>query len=151
MQDDTHVKFFVVNVLCLLGNSPRPHTQFNPCSAEFFYKNLGGQRVFFQFEIIINVLVRSFRFIWIPMLWVYGHEKYVYSHSAGIDFSRQNLTSTFWRLKSIRRQILTTKVHLRTVRVNQCCYNAGLPSETLAQHYKSTDSTARWVSQNLIL
>ena len=30
---------------------------------------------FFQFEIIINVLVRSFRFIWIPVLWVYGHYK----------------------------------------------------------------------------
>ena len=38
------------------------------------------------------------------MLWVYGHYKYFYSYSAGIDFSRQNLTSTdvrFWRLKSI--------------------------------------------------
>ena len=28
------------------------------------------------------------------MLWVYGHYKYVHSYSAGIDFSRQNLTST---------------------------------------------------------
>ena len=28
---------------------------------------------FFQFEIIINVLASSFRFIWIPMLWVYAH------------------------------------------------------------------------------
>ena len=28
---------------------------------------------FFQFEIIINVLVSSFWFIWIPMLWVYDH------------------------------------------------------------------------------
>ena len=50
---------------------------------------------FFQFEIIINVLVISFFcFIWIPMLWVYGHYKYVYSFSAGIDSRRQNLTST---------------------------------------------------------
>ena len=35
----------------------------------------------FQFEIIINtdnVLVSSFRFIWIPMLWVYGHYRYLY-------------------------------------------------------------------------
>ena len=64
---------------------------------------------FFQFEIIITVLVSSFRFIWIPMLWVYGHYKYFHSYSAGIDFSRQNLTS--------RRQILTTKVDPRTVRV----------------------------------
>ena len=38
------------------------------------------------------------------MLGVYGLDKYVYSYSAGIDFSRQNLTFTdvkFWRLKSI--------------------------------------------------
>ena len=30
-------------------------------------------KLFFQFEIIVNVLVTSFRFIWIPMLWVYDH------------------------------------------------------------------------------
>ena len=57
---------------------------------------------FFHFEIIINVLF-SF-FIWILMLWDYDHYKYFNSYSAGIDFSRQNLTSTdlrFWRLKSI--------------------------------------------------
>ena len=48
---------------------------------------------FFQFGIIINVLVGSFRFIWIPMLWVYTHYKYGNSYSAGIDFRRQNLTS----------------------------------------------------------
>ena len=28
------------------------------------------------------------------MLWVYDHYKYFHSYSAGIDFSRQNLTST---------------------------------------------------------
>ena len=42
------------------------------------------------FEIIINALVSSSRFIWIPMLWVYGRSKYFYCHSAGIDFRRQN-------------------------------------------------------------
>ena len=35
-----------------------------------------GEQSFFHFEIITNVLVCSFRFIWIPMLWVYGHNKY---------------------------------------------------------------------------
>ena len=38
------------------------------------------------------------------MLCVYCNYKYFYSYSAGIDFRRQNLTSTdvrFWRLKSI--------------------------------------------------
>ena len=39
---------------------------------------------FFKFEILIDVLVISFRFIWIPMLWVYGHYKYLNSLSAGI-------------------------------------------------------------------
>ena len=32
-----------------------------------------GTKGFCQFEIIINVLVCSFRFSGIPMLWVYGH------------------------------------------------------------------------------
>ena len=40
-----------------------------------------------HFEIIINVLVSSFRFIWIPMLWVYGHQKY-FTFRAGTDFRR---------------------------------------------------------------
>ena len=38
-----------------------------------FYEDLGDPRCFFQFEIIMTVLVSSFRFIWIPVLWVYGH------------------------------------------------------------------------------
>ena len=48
---------------------------------------------FFLFEIIINVLATSFRFIWIPMLLVWGHYKYVYSFGAGIDVR-------IWRLKT---------------------------------------------------
>ena len=38
---------------------------------------------------------------------VYGHYKYVYSYSAGIEFSRQNLTSTARRLR-LRPNIKTT-------------------------------------------
>ena len=79
------------------------------CTASQFLQEKRGWKPwrpkrFFQFEIIINVLVSSFRFIWTPMSWVYGHYKYFNSYSAGIDFSRQNLPSTdvrFWRLKSI--------------------------------------------------
>ena len=37
------------------------------------------------------------------MLWVYGDYKYFYFSSAGIEFSRQ--------------QILTTKIHTRTVKI----------------------------------
>ena len=43
---------------------------------------------FFQFEILINFLVSYFRFIRIPMLWVYGYSKYFYSYIAVIDFRR---------------------------------------------------------------
>ena len=53
-----------------------------------------------QFEIIINVI----NVIWIPMLCVYRHYKYLYSYSAGIDLRRHILTSTdviFWRIKSM--------------------------------------------------
>ena len=64
----------------------------------FFYKNLGGRSVFFRFEIIITVLVRSFWFIWIPFIGVYGHCKYFSLLQCGIDFSRQNLTYTDVRL-----------------------------------------------------
>ena len=39
-------------------------------------------RVFSQFETIIDVLVCSFRFIRIPMLWVYGQYSYFYSYCA---------------------------------------------------------------------
>ena len=63
------------------------------------------QRCFFQLQIIIHASVSSFRFIWIPMLLVHGHYTYFYSDSAGIDFSRQNVTYvsdvSFWRLKTV--------------------------------------------------
>ena len=39
---------------------------------------------FFQFEI-----VRSFRFIRIPMLWVYGHYHFFYYYSVGIHIRCQ--------------------------------------------------------------
>ena len=42
---------------------------------------------FSHFEIILNVLVSSYRFIWIPVFCVYGNYKYFYSYSAGIDFA----------------------------------------------------------------
>ena len=66
--------------------------------------NHEDQGVFFQFEIIINVLVSSFCFIRIFMLWVYGHYKYLSSFSANIVLIRQYMTSTdvrFWRIKTI--------------------------------------------------
>ena len=59
---------------------------------------------FFQFERIINVLVSSFRFIWIPMLWVYSHYILFIFFSAVAIYRRQILSSIdirFWRLKTV--------------------------------------------------
>ena len=51
---------------------------------------------FFQIEIIINVLVSYyFRFIWISMLWDYGHNKF-----ATLSVRGSTLDVRFWRLKS---------------------------------------------------
>ena len=78
-----------------------------PCwSGEIFLNKPWKPKVFFQFEIIISVLVSFFRFIWITMLWVYGHYKYLYSHSVGSI------------LDIIICQIMTSKVDPRAVRVN---------------------------------
>ena len=51
---------------------------------------------FFQWEIIINVLASSLRFIWIPMLLVYGHYKY-YILSVRGSF----LYVRFWRIMTV--------------------------------------------------
>ena len=87
--------------------SPFGHPQLliNSYNAEIFLHKPWRPKGFsILFEIVINVLVRSFRFIWIPMLWVYDDYTYFSCYSARIEFRRQNLTSTdvrFWRLKSI--------------------------------------------------
>ena len=54
-----------------------------------FYIHHGDQRVY-QFEIIINILVSSLRFIWIPMSWVYGHYKYFTLLVRGPTFTYAN-------------------------------------------------------------
>ena len=43
-----------------------------------------ADQFFFKFNITTNVLVISFRFIWILMLWVYGHYNNLIFFSAGI-------------------------------------------------------------------
>ena len=54
---------------------------------KYFCIKHGDQRFFFQFEIIINVLLITCAMGLQPL-------PIVYSFSAGIDFRRQNLTST---------------------------------------------------------
>ena len=59
---------------------------------------------FFQFEIIINVLVSPFWFIWIPIDVMNLHLLQIFSFSAGIVFKCQNLASVdarFWRLNTV--------------------------------------------------
>ena len=71
---------------------------------KYFCINHEDQRFFFQFEIIINVLVSSFRFIWIPC---YGSTMdYPYFNSFLAIFIRRNQQSEIWR-----RQIPTVKVY----------------------------------------
>ena len=74
---------------------------FKPYNHEIFlYKPKG----FFSTWNIIHVLFRSFCFLWISMLRVYGHYKKHDFFSVGVNFRRQNLTSVdvrFWRLKTI--------------------------------------------------
>ena len=49
---------------------------------------------FFKLEIIINVLVSSFCFIWIPMVWVYGYYIFLIFFSV----QRLSLDVKIWRL-----------------------------------------------------
>ena len=80
-----------------LGQSPYVHQSYDWDLGQSLYVHrrpdltLTETKGFFQFQIIINVSVSSFRCIWIPMLLVYGHWKYFHSSSARIDFRRQNL------------------------------------------------------------
>ena len=60
-----------------------------PHNAELILYQSWRPKGFFQFEIIINGLVISFWFIWIPILWVYDHKKYFTGETV---FIRQNLT-----------------------------------------------------------
>ena len=84
------------------------------------------------FEIIINVLVSSYRFIRILMLWVYNHYKYVNYFSTEIVFMRQNLTSTdvrFWRMKTI--PVLTCLTVLHIVQILGACMFSIIPERPL--------------------
>ena len=96
-----HIPGYLHHNSLFTGNAKR---MFHPLKRWIIYVKIHGDQRFFRFEIIINVLISSLRFIWIPMLWVYDHCRYCYFYSAAIDFRRQNLTSTdvrFWRLKLI--------------------------------------------------
>ena len=70
------------------------HCRLNPWSAKIFlYKPWGPKVFFFQLEIIINILVSSFCFISIPMLWVCGNYKKI-----TLSVRRLTLNVRIWRL-----------------------------------------------------
>ena len=82
--------------------------QLNPYNAALSLNKSWRPKGFFQFEIIVNVLVISFRFIWIPML--QPLQIYIF-FIAGTVFLRQNLTSTyvrFWRMKILHTQLFNS-------------------------------------------
>ena len=65
-------------------------------SAELFVYKSWRPKFFIQFEIIINVLVSSFCFILIPMLWVHDHYKYFIFWLRGLT-----LDFRIWRLETV--------------------------------------------------
>ena len=78
---------------------------------------------FFQFEIIINVLVCSFRFIWIHMSSDYGHYNFGIFFSVSTVIRRQNLTSInvrFWRLKTVLKSFLSSTINATDPRGPKC-------------------------------
>ena len=72
----------------------------------FFMKTLEAKVFFFHFLIIMNVFVSFYRFVWIPMFWVYDQYKYFTITVRGLTFD------------IFRRQILTTRVNPHAVRIN---------------------------------
>ena len=52
---------------------------------------------FFQFEVIINVLVSSLRVKWIPMSWVYGHHTFLIHSVRGSSLDVRIWRSPRWK------------------------------------------------------
>ena len=65
--------------------------ELNSYNAEYVCINHVDQH-FLQFEIIKNILVSFYRFIWIHMLWVYSHDKYF-----TLSVQGSNLDVIIWR------------------------------------------------------
>ena len=91
----------------------------NPWNAKIYLYKSWKPKGCVQFKIIINVLVSSFRFIWIPMLRVYGH--YVFFFFLSVQGS--TLDVRIWRLKSIPRaervKLVWLTVHLSSPKMTE--------------------------------
>ena len=85
----------------------------------------------FHCEIIINVLVNSFRLIWLLMAWIYGHYIYFLFFIAGTVVIRQNQTSVdvrFWRIKTVPAHTDCT-VYFSSLFLTCCTFFQALVSE----------------------
>ena len=84
----------IVNVFDFRDLIAHPHGNLTP-SAEIVLYKPKRPKGFFQFEKILNVLVSSFRFIWTPMVWVYGKIcllwKSIQPHNAVIEWNLHSL------------------------------------------------------------
>ena len=109
--------FFVIVVDILMTCKQIPLTL---KTLRYFCINHGDQRIFFQFEIMINVLFRCFRFVLIPMLWVYKHYKFCNSVRAGIVFIRQNLRSAYVRFCPLKTVLALKGLIISMWRRQQC-------------------------------
>ena len=109
---------------------------FNPYSADFFMKTL-ETKGFFQVEIIINVSVSSFRFIW--NFWI------------PLELFLQ-CRDRLWTSESdvYRRQILTTKVYPRAVRVKYISCRVGFVSCYCCYHGRNLQWGCRLVFIHIV-
>ena len=89
----------------------------NPHNAQILLNKPWKPKGFVQIEIIINFLANSFRFILIPMLWVYCHYKYLDTFSTGPFYTSAS--------DVYRRQILSYKDGPRAERVNCADHHVG--------------------------
>ena len=88
---------------------------------KYFIQTMETGRFLFQFEIIINILLTSCRFISILMLWVYNHYKCINSHSGGstdeILMSKVDPCAVRIKIKTFLEEILMSKVDPCAVRI----------------------------------
>ena len=113
-------------------------------NADIFLYKPWKPKYFFQYEIIINVLISSSRFIWIPMFWVYCQYKYFNSFSAGIVFIRQNLTSSDVRFRPVK-----TIPALKELR--EWKRNSHWESESVTQTVKASLAPRGWIFRTKIM
>ena len=109
----------------------------NPNNAKILLYKPWRPKGFLQFETIINVLVSSLRFIWVPMLWVYDHYKCLILLVRGFT-----LDFRIWRLKAsdsaYRRQHLTF-IDVRLWRLKSTLTFQGLSLSSHAKRLSEVD------------